>query len=611
MVLTNFFPSRCRRNVLVVVLALTPLLATVVQPAAAQLGILAPERESGWQDKPLATASRHMIAAANPYAAEAGLDMLRLGGSAVDAAIAAQLVLGLVEPQSSGLGGGAFLLHWDATTRTTSSYDGRERAPAAAKGDRFLVKGRPLPFNTAVKSPLSVGVPGTVALMELVHRRHGKLAWASLFAPAIRLAENGFLVSPRLHRLLTEAGPHTFAPAARSYFFDTRGRPWEPDHRLANPAYAETLARLAQGGAAAFYEGPIAGAIVAAAALEPAAQGAITPADLAAYRAIERRAVCTPYRGLQACSMGPPSSAGHTLGQALGILDGFDLGRGPRSAMTAGPLHLIAEASKLAFADRNWYLADPDFVGTPPGLLDPAYLAERRSLIKSYRTLWRVYPGTPPRSSAQAVGPDETQEAAGTSHLSIIDGHGNAIAMTTTIEAAFGSGLWAAGFLLNNELTDFSFRPASRDGRPIANRIEGGKRPRSSMAPTIVLDGDGAPVIVAGSSGGSRIPGYVLKTLVALIDWKLDAAGALALPNFGSRGGAFEMEMPTVGVATGGLAHPAGASAIVARALALKPYDHDIGFDVLTSGTQVIVRRPDGRLEGAADPRREGVALGE
>ena len=610
MFLTGFIQTGTRRRTKAVLFAATLLAVAGALPSAAQLGILAPERESGWQEKPFATASRHMIAAANPYAAEAGLDMLRLGGSAVDAAIAAQLVLGLVEPQSSGLGGGAFLLHWDATSRATTSYDGRERAPAAAQGDRFLVKGRPLPFSEAVKSPLSVGVPGTVALMELAHQRHGKLAWASLFAPAIRLAEAGFLVSPRLHRLLAETGPKPFAPVARTYFFDTRGRPWAAGHRLANPAYAETLKRVAAGRAAAFYDGPVAAAIVAAAAVEPASKGAITPADLAAYRAIERAAICTPYRSLSACGMGPPSSAGHTLGQALALLDGFDLGRGPRTAMMAGPMHLIGEALKLAFADRNWYLADPDFVAAPSGLLDPAYLAERRSLITTYRPLWRVYPGTPPRIGGQAHGPDDTHEAAGTSHLSIIDAAGNAVAMTTTIEAAFGSGLWAAGFLLNNELTDFSFRPAARDGRPIANRIEGGKRPRSSMAPTIVLGEDGRPLIVTGSSGGSRIPGYVLKTLVALIDWKLDAAGALALPNFGSRGGAFELEMPTVGVA-GGQAHPANALAIVNRALALKPYGHDIGLDVLTSGTQVIVRRPDGSLEGAADPRREGVALGE
>lgn len=578
--------------------------------ATAQFGLLAPERDSGWQEKPLARGRSHMIAAANPLAAEAGREMLRRGGSAVDAAIAAQLVLGLVEPQSSGLGGGAFLLHWDATSRALASYDGRERAPAAAKGDRFLVKGKPLPFNEAVKSPLSVGVPGTVRLLEHVHRRHGKLAWGDLFQPAIALAQAGFAVSPRLNRLLAASRPASFSPAARTYFFDAGGKPWPAGYRLANAEYGQTLRQLAENGAGAFYAGPIAAGVVAAAAVEPSAKGAMTLADLAAYSVVERAALCSPYRGLSVCTMGPPSSAGHAFAQALALLGGFDFGRGPRAAMAPAPLHAFSDALKLAFADRNWYLADPDFVPPPLGLLAPGYLDERRGLLSSYRPLWRAYPGTPPNSAGQALGPDETDEAAGTSHISVVDAGGNAVAMTTTIEASFGSGRWAAGFLLNNELTDFSFRAAASDGRPIANRIEGGKRPRSSMAPTIVLDRNGTPFIVTGSAGGSRIIAYVLKTLVALIDWELDAADAVRLPNFGGPSGGFELEQPMVG-AGAGQSHPAGGMKVLRAALGLKPYGQAISFNVLTSGTQVIVRRLDGTLEGAADPRREGVALGE
>jgi gamma-glutamyltranspeptidase/glutathione hydrolase len=569
----------------------------------------APEASSSWLEKPLARGRRHMVAAANPIAVEAGREILRKGGSAVDAAIGVQLVLGLVEPQSSGLGGGAFVVHWDAASGALASYDGRETAPAAARPDRFFFAGRPLPFARAVKSALSIGVPGTVRLIEHLHARHGKLPWSELFAPAIAAAEAGFPVSPRLRLLLAAASPETFSEPARAYFFDAQGRPWPVGHRLANPVYARTLRLIAAEGSNAFYRGAIADEIVAAANVEPAAAGSITRDDLAAYAVREGSPLCVAYRSHSVCTMGPPSSAGHAIGQTLAMIEPFDLGSGPHAAMAAGPLHVMAEAMKLAFADRARYLADPAFVAVPPGLLDAGYIAERRRLIARTHPIVVPHPGTPPGLERDAFAPDETHEAAGTSHISIVDGAGNAVAMTTSIEAAFGSGRWAAGFLLNNELTDFSFRP-SLDGRPVANRVEPGKRPRSSMAPTIVLGPDRRPVVVLGSAGGSRIIPYVLKVIVGVVDWKLDATAALALPNFGSRGRAFELEVPQVG-GLAGLSHPSGALAILAAALRLKPYGQEIVFDAMTSGTQLVVRRPDRVLEGAADPRREGLALGD
>jgi gamma-glutamyltranspeptidase/glutathione hydrolase len=590
---------------------LTALL--VARPGASQTpgnAAAPPEAASGWHQHAAATGRRHMVAAANPLAVAVGMEVLQAGGSAVDAAVAVQMVLGLVEPQSSGLGGGAFLLHWDAATGRMVAYDGRETAPAAASPDRFLQGGRPMPFARAVKSPLSIGVPGTVRLMEHVHRRHGRLPWPRLLADAMRIAERGFPVSPRLNALLAASGPANFDAAARMLYFDSRGQPWRAGHSLVNQAYAETLRRLSESGARALYEGPVAEAIVAAAGAVPRGKGAITAADLAAYQVVEREPVCTPYRGNRVCSMGPPSSGAHAIGQALALLEPLSLGSGPADAMAPAAMHRMAEALKLAFGDRDWYVADPAFVAMPTGLLEPAYLAERRRLIHSHLARPLGFAGTPPGLPRTALGADDTQEAAGTSHVSIIDERGNAVALTTTIEAAFGSGRMAAGFLLNNELTDFSARPKDRDGRLVANRVEGGKRPRSSMSPTIVLGPDGRPLIVTGSAGGSLIIPYVLKTLVALIDWRLDPAAALALPNFASRGGPLLLETPQVGGILG-RRHPADAISVVTDALRLKPLGHAIVIDAMTSGTQVIVRRPDGTLAGAADPRREGVAMGE
>jgi gamma-glutamyltranspeptidase/glutathione hydrolase len=570
-----------------------------------------PEAASGRRTHGLAVARRHMVSSANRYASEAGREMLRAGGSAVDAAIAAQLVLNLVEPQSSGIGGGAFLLHFDAATRALRAYDGRETAPATARPDRFLdADGNSISFPTAIASGAAVGVPGTLAMLELVHRAHGRLPWARLFAPAIALARDGFLVSPRLSLLLRWMGADAFSPAARRYFFDADGKAWSAGHRLRNPEFAETLEQLAREGARGLHEGPLAERIVAAVSAAPAPAGDITRADLAGYQPRERAPVCVPYRTLRVCGMGPPSSGAHTVGQTLRLIEPFDLGRGARAALNARALHIIAEAQKLAYADRNHYLADPDFVHIPPGLLETRYLERRRALIAPLRAGEHVKAGNPGDDSAQLFGDDTTVEASGTSHISIIDGAGNALAMTTTIEAAFGSRLWAAGFLLNNELTDFSFRPSDAQGRPIANRVAGGKRPRSSMAPTIVLDAAGDVKAVVGSPGGSRIILYVVKSLVALIDWEMDAQAAASLTNFGSQGGAFELES-TSASAYAVLTRPWAWGSTLWQALRLKPFGHRIDFDLMTSGTHIVLRRGPSQLEGGADPRREGVALGD
>jgi gamma-glutamyltranspeptidase / glutathione hydrolase len=554
-----------------------------------------PEAPTGWWGNPLATAKSHMVVTANPMASEAGLEMLRAGGSAADAAIAIQLVLNLVEPQSSGLGGGAFILHWDAASRQLRGYDGRETAPAAATADRFLVDGRPLTFNEAVLGGRSVGVPGTLRALEALHRRHGRLPWARLFAPAIRLAADGFRVPQRLHLLLRWYGAEGFAPAARRYFFDTTGSARPAGYLLRNPEFAATLRAIAEGGADALYKGPIAEAIVKAGREPTTHQGDMTVADLAGYAVKERDPVCIVYRRHRVCGMGAPAG-GLAIAQVLKLIEPFELGKGPAEAMNGKALHAIAEAEKLAFADRDAFIGDPDFAPTPAGLLNGAYIDSRRALINPATAMARPSAGAPPQTASRLYGEDATIEAAGTSHFSVIDGEGNVLAMTSSIEAAFGSRLWAAGFLLNNELTDFSFRPVDRAGRTLANAVAPAKRPRSSMAPTIVFDESGKPWAALGSPGGSRIILYVVKTLVALIDWRLDAQAAVSLMNFGSRGGPFEIEIDH-------------ASAIW-HALKMKPYGHRVSADFLTSGTHAIVVR-QGSLEGGADPRREGVARGD
>lgn len=565
---------------------LVPLSASA-QPTRAQ-----PEAASGWQAKPSVRAKKQMVVAAHPLAAGAARKMLRRGGSAVDAAITAQLVLNLVEPQSSGLGGGGFLVHWDMQSKTLATYDGREVAPKAAKPDRFLANGRRIDFYSVMKSAHSVGVPGLVRMLELAHAKHGKLPWRDLFQPAIELAENGFPVGKRLNKLLRVSRGSAFSPEARKYFFDEFGSPWPVGHRLKNPALAKTLRTLGDEGADGFYNGPIAADIISAVNSAPGSPGDMTYWDFDDYRAKERKPVCAPYRAYKVCGMGPPSSGALTIGYVLQLLEPFDLGS---ESLNATALHLITEAQKLAYADRGRYMADADFVPVPKGLLAKTYLDARRALIDANRPMRRAEPGEPPGVRRGAFGQDGTIEKSGTTHMSIIDASGNAVSMTTTIESAFGSGLMAGGFLLNNELTDFAFVPKDVKGRTVANRIDGGKRPRSSMSPTIVFDQQGKLKMVLGSPGGSRIILYVLKALIAHIDWGLGAADAASLPTFGSRNGPFEIE-----------AGPWAAD----LARTMKERGNRVSISAMTSGLHVIIAH-DQYLEGGADPRREGVALGD
>lgn len=553
-----------------------------------------PEGESGFTPKPLVKAKTHMIIAAHPLAAEVGLKMLREGGSAIDAGIAAQMVLTLVEPQSSGIGGGAFMLYWDAAAKTLTSYDGRETAPAGATPKLFLDEdGKPLSRPAAMWSGLSVGVPGVLAALKLVHDEYGKLPWAALFQPAIALARDGFPVSPRLSKMLSDAGADSFAPSARSYFFDAEERPRPPGFTLKNSELAETFEIIARDGPDAFYEGAIATDIAKAVQTDPRKPGTLSTADLANYRAVPRQPVCIPYRGRDVCGAGPASSGGVAVGQVLGLIEPFDLGPTPFAPKAA---HLIAEAERLAFADRARYLADPDFVAVPlRGLLDKDYLANRRALIDQTRALETVEAGKPPFIPPSAFGRDHTKEKGGTSQVSVVDGAGDAFSLTTSIEYAFGARAMVRGFLLNNQLTDFSFLPKDALGRPIANRVEPGKRPRSSMDPTIVFGEDGKLDYVLGSPGGPGIILFNVKTLLALIDWQMDAAEAAALLNFGSTQDVVLME-------PGAKWDPLADE--------LEALGHKVRRMPMTSGEHIIAATEDG-LEGGADPRREGVALGD
>lgn len=556
----------------------------------------APEGATSRTEKVQTEASRYMVAAANPLAADAGLEILREGGSALDAAISVQMVLGLVEPQSSGLGGGAFLIYWDQAGKGITSFDGRETAPASATPSRFLqANGTPMGYDAAVRSGLSVGVPGVVRMLELAHAKHGKLPWARLFARAVVLAREGFAMSPRLNALLRMEGAERFAPAARAIYFDSAGVPLAIGQTVRNEAYADTLEAIARNGAKALYEGPVAQAIVDAVKAAPFAAGDLTLDDLKSYSAVERPPLCFNYRARNICGVGPPSSGTLTVAQTLKLIEPLAGIQGPGARMSPSALHLIAEAQKLAFADRTRYIADPAFVAVPSGLLDEAYLAERRKLISRSKAMAKPEAGLPPGASKRSHGEDATIEAAGTSHVSIVDAAGNAVAMTTTIESAFGSRLMAAGFLLNNELTDFSLLPAGKDGVAAANRVEGGKRPRSSMTPLIGFGPNGELAFVSGSPGGNRIIQYMTKTLIALIDWELEPQAAAALENFGSDGGPFILESGTADFWT---------------MTALETLGHKVVHQPMTSGVHTILKR-GGRLIGAADPRREGVAIGD
>ncbi|MDF2094956.1 gamma-glutamyltransferase [Aquibaculum arenosum] len=526
-----------------------------------------------------------MVAAANPLAVEAGVEMLRAGGSAVDAAIAVQLVLGLVEPQSSGIGGGAFLLHYGAEGGAIQAYDGRETAPMAAGPDLFLdEQGQAMDFWEAVVGGRSVGTPGLLRMLELAHETHGKLPWGALFAPAIRLAEEGFAISPRLAGQIAADEYLQTDPTARAYFYTAEGAPKPAGTPLRNPDYAESLRRIAEGGANAFYSGAIAADIVAK------VQGAENPgllseADLTAYEAKERTALCGSYRAYEVCGMSPPTSGGVAVLQIMGMLENFELsGLAPDGAEA---VHLLTEASRLAFADRNAYLADSDFVAVPlERLLDPTYLRQRAALIQRDAVMDKAEPGRLPQRGALAPEVDTPS----TSHLVVVDAAGNAVSMTSSVESAFGSRLMVRGFLLNNQLTDFSFLPEI-DGKEVANRVEPGKRPRSSMSPTLVFDPEGAFHIAAGSPGGARIIGYTVNALLGMLEWDLDPQEAVA------RAHAANLNGPTLLEA---------GSALEALEDELQALGHETRVTGMTSGLHVIRRGADG-LEGGADPRREGI----
>jgi gamma-glutamyltranspeptidase/glutathione hydrolase len=539
-----------------------------------------------------ATGTRHMIAAGHPLAAEAGRRILRAGGGAIDAAIAAALALNVVEPQASGIGGGGFLMHFAAGKGEIAAYDGREAAPAKAHPYLFIADGKPMAFLDAAVGGRAVGVPGLLRLFEAAHREHGRLPWAKLFEPAIELAQDGFPVSQRLSAAIAAAPRLKTFPAAAAYFHDEEGQPLKAGATLRNTVLAETFRVIAERGADAFYKGAIARDIAAAVQMAPVNPGEMTADDLAGYQAKKRDPVCLAYRAWLACGMPPPSSGGVATLQILGVLEKFDLkALAPASAEA---VHLIAEASKLAFADRAVYIGDPDFVAVPTaGLLDPEYLKLRAAEVTRGKSAGRAQPGMP-GSRADARGGDGLEPGESTSHISVIDSHGNAVALTVSIETRFGSRLMVHGFLLNNQLTDFDFDP-NVGGAPVANRPFAGKRPRSSMAPTLVLDSQGRVVLAVGSPGGSRIIGYVAKVLVATLDWNRNVAEAVRMPNFVNRNGATELEKGT---------------AVEALKPALEAIGHAVEARELMSGLHAV-SASGSALSGAADPRREGAALGD
>ena len=550
---------------------------------------------------------RYFIAAANPYAVEAGEAILKRGGSAVDAAIATQAVLGLVEPQSSGLGGGAFMLHYDPSTGFLETYDGRETAPASATPDRFLKEdGAPMGFYDAVAGGLSVGVPGMVRMLELAHEEHGVLSWADLWRSAQTLSENGFEVSPRLNGLLGRIPRLKQLPAAAAYFYDEAGAPHPVGHVLKNPAYAETLASIASEGADVFYTGEIAEAIVAAVNGAPN-PGGMSLDDLKNYKPLKRAPVCNGYRTYEVCSMAPPSSGGVTLLQILALLEPFDMAGAGSDSLEA--LHLLLEASRLAYADRSRFLADQDQTAASggmtaaqliAGLLNPPYLEARSALISPDGAAETVEAGDPaqyPVAEGAAPGAwrglaaDASPEPPSTSHFVIVDGEGRVVSMTATVEFAFGSHLMAGGMILNNQLTDFSFLP-ERDGVPVANAVAPGKRPRSSMSPVIFFNEEGGVAGAIGSPGGPAIIGYVAKALIGVIDWGLELQAAVDAPH---------------------AVYPRGAPILEQDGFddqiveGLKQLGHEPSARALTSGLHGFVVTEDGAFQGAADPRREGV----
>jgi gamma-glutamyltranspeptidase/glutathione hydrolase len=556
-----------------------------------------PEAASGYQSRPAVVGTRFMAVTANVYATDAAVEILQLGGNALDAAIAAQWVLNLVEPQSSGIGGGGFLLHWDQQQHVVSAWDGRETAPRGAPGVKVDIAshnfgrradGSPAEFAELLASGRAVGVPGLVAMMEAAHRRHGKLTWERLLRPAIRLADNGFAISPRLHLLLREDPLLRRDEAARALYYRDNGEARAAGDILRNPELASVFRRVAAEGSAALHRGEVAAGIVAA--IEKRG-GNVSAADLRDYRPRQRDPVCGNYRGWRVCGMPPPSSGGIGVLQLLGMLERSGSPSGDPSA--PGAVHLFAEAGRLVYADRARYLADPDFAPVPQkALLDPAYLDRRTHLIDTRRSMGIARPGELPVQGAQAD--DDAPELPATTHISIVDRAGNAVALTSSIESAFGSRIQTNGFLLNNQLTDFSLTE-ERGGASVANRLQPGKRPLSSMAPTFVFDAGGRLHAVLGSPGGGRIINYVARTLTALLDARLTPADAVALPHVGNRNGATEIERGRV------------ADSLATE---LERRGHELKRVEMTSGLNLVVRGAVGWI-GAVDPRREGVARGD
>ncbi len=556
--------------------------------------VVAPEAATGFAEKQGQVSSNYMVAAATQDAAAAGARILAQGGTAIDAAVAVQAMLTLTEPQSSGIGGGAFILYWDNTDKRLTTIDARERAPLAATPALFLdAQGQPpKSYWDAIVGGRSVGTPGVLKGLELAHQRWGKLAWADLFTDTIELAEVGFTVSPRLHQLLAmdfHPGLRAMQPAADYFYPD--GEPLQAGQLRANPEYAAVLKRIASEGTSAFYSGDIAEAMVAAVQTSAISPGLLSMDDLAQYQALEREPICASYRSVyEICSMGPPSSGGITVVQMLGILEHTPIAN--IEPMSVDAVHYFTQAARLAYADRNRYIGDSDFVEVPIAqMLDKDYLADRAKLITD-RDMGLAEAG---QFGLSARADDQALEIPSTSHFAIIDSYGNAVSMTTTIEMGFGSGVMANGYLLNNQLTDFSLVPEV-DGRLVANRVEAGKRPRSSMSPTIVFHNETQQVMhVVGSPGGPNIINYVAQTLVAVLDWELDMQAAMALPHMTNLNNFTSLEQGT---------------AITELQQALEQKGHEVRIRDLNSGLHGISVLPDGRLFGGADPRREGAAVG-
>ncbi|WP_207060821.1 gamma-glutamyltransferase [Motiliproteus sp. SC1-56] len=561
--------------------------------ARAQEQAAAPEAATGLTDKPVLQAREQMVVSAHPLATQAGYAMLEAGGSALDAAVAVQAMLTLVEPQSSGIGGGAFMLHWDAGQQRLQAFDGRETAPAAADPDLFLkTDGTPMAWGDALVGGRAVGVPGVLRMLELAHDEHGELPWEQLFQPAIRQSQEGFEVSPRLHRLIASGinpGLGRY-PVAADYFFE-QGEPLPVGTRLRNPALARTLEQIASEGADYFYRGPLAAQIVEAVQGASDNPGRLSQEDLAGYRAVAREPLCRPFFEHRVCSMPPPTSGGVTLLQILGLLAPFPLV--DLEPDGAAFVHLFTQAARLAYADRARYLADSDFVPVPvDALLEPNYLARRHRLIDPERDMGEAAPG---RVARLARGDDRSPEFPSTSHFVIVDAAGNAVSMTTSIEMAFGSTLMVGGFLLNNQLTDFAFT-AEEDGAPVANRVQPGKRPRSSMTPVIVFDLQGKPSLLLGSPGGSRIINYVARTLLTTLVWDWPLQTAIAAPHVSNRNGYTALEE--------------GRAAARLKP-SLERLGHTVKVRVLNSGLHGIAIDRAGIMRSGIDPRREGAAMGQ